>query len=268
MRLHWGREFVPLSVVARAAYSSLQAGIRPWHRKGFIGKVREGHDDWRRRRKLKLELENNGRDSKAGSKDRTKRKRSSFSSSSSDNRSDGRRLLQQAPGMFVPSPEAAKRRAKDDTGGAKEVHSRKPSKGRKAASRQEKAAEGGTAKGKRRALQALWGRVVARLGGGRGGGGKNGDREGEEDARRAGLLKELRRKVEERYGSEFWGRAKAAGHELDDELLMRWAHGKERGGGVHVLQSVIRGFTKYDARNYTKRYCLEAVQRASHNTRS
>ncbi|CAM9643337.1 unnamed protein product [Ectocarpus sp. 13 AM-2016] len=201
--------------------SSLQAGIRPWHRKGILGKVREGHDDWRRRRKLKLELESNGRDSEAGSKDRTKRKPSS-SSSSSDNRSDGRRLLQQARGMFVASPEAAKRRAKDDAGGAEEVHSRKPPKGRKAASRQEKATEGGTAKGKRRALQALWGRVVARLGGGRGGGGRNGDRAGEEDARRAGLLKELRRKVEERYGSELWGRAKAAGHELDDELLMRY----------------------------------------------
>ncbi|CAM9207418.1 unnamed protein product [Ectocarpus sp. 6 AP-2014] len=201
----------------------VEAGIRPWHRKGILGKVREGHEDWRRRRKLKLELENNGRDREAGSKDRTKRKRSSSSSSSSsNNRSDRRRLLQQAPGVFVPSPEAAKRRAKDDTGGAKEVHSRKPTKGRKAAARQEKAAKGGTAKGKRRALQALWGRVVARLGGGRGGGGRNGDGEGEEDARRAGLLKELRRKVEERYGSEFWGRAKAAGHELDDELMMRY----------------------------------------------
>ncbi|CAM9298081.1 unnamed protein product, partial [Ectocarpus sp. 12 AP-2014] len=146
----------------------VEAGISPWHRKGILGKVREGHDGWRRRRKLKLEPENNGRDSEAGSKDRTTRKPSSSgstSSSSSDNRSDGRRPLQQAPGTFVPSPKAAKRRAKDDIGGAEEVHSRKPSKGRKAASRQEKATEGGTAKGKRRALQALWGRVVARLGG-------------------------------------------------------------------------------------------------------
>lgn len=187
--------------------------------------MREGHDDWRRRRKLKLELEKNGGDSEAGSKGRRKRKQSS---SSRDNRSDGRRLLQQAPGIFIPSPEAAKRRAKEDTGATKEAHSRKPSKGRKATSRQENTSEGGNAKGKRQALHALWGRVVARLGGGRGGGENNGGEGGEEDARRANLLKELRRKVEERYGSEFWGRAKAAGHELDDELLMRWVHGKER----------------------------------------
>ncbi|CAM9904510.1 unnamed protein product [Ectocarpus fasciculatus] len=199
------------------ASPDVEARMRPWHRKGILGKVREGHDDWRRRRKLKLDLESNGRDSEAGSKDRRKRKRcSSSSSGGSDHRSDERN------GVLVPSPEAAKRRSKEGTGDAKEVHSRKPSKGRKAAFRQEKASEGGAAKEKRRAVQALWGRVVARLGGGRGGGGKNGGRGGEEDTRRANLLKELRRKVEERYGFEFWGRAKAAGHELDDGLLMRY----------------------------------------------
>lgn len=87
--------------------------------------------------------------------------------------------------------------------------------------------EDSTTKRKRRALQAFWGRVVAKLGGdggemgiGRKGRGKAGA-EGEVEMQRLGMLKELKESLQERYGHALWSRAKAMKHELDDGLLMR-----------------------------------------------
>ncbi len=207
---------------------------RSWRRpiRGVLEKLKEGHDDRKKRRELKLELKSSkgagiGKEGKIDS-------RSSYSIE--DKRSRGN--------VFVSRPESTRGRVDEEGGVGQEEEeeedqngqsSRKRSTVNKRKRNAAPSSKGGTTveedtttKRKRRALRALWGRVAAKLGGGDGemgigrkGRGKAGA-EGEVEMRRLGMLKELKGLLAERHGDALWSRAKATQHELNDALLMRY----------------------------------------------
>ncbi|CAN0417254.1 unnamed protein product [Pylaiella littoralis] len=218
---------------------------RPWRRpiRGIVRMFREGQDDRRKRRKLKLEVERDNRGASEGglgskkNDSKTHRGGRKASSSSSSGSSSGEsRIFQTLPGVLVPQSGAIRGGAKKEDSGEQTGEEISQKKRKKKKRRHKDASPGGkageedtTTKRKRRALQALWGGVIGKLGGGGGNnGGSWGSRrgarggKGEETMRKIGMMKELRKGVEERHGREFWERAKTANHELDDDLLMRY----------------------------------------------
>ena len=237
-------EFVPVLVFGTTA--AFQEGKRrSWRRpiKGILEKLKEGHKGRRKRRDVeKLELESSGVPGIDSSVRRNtgKRKTSgsgsgsgSSSSSSSSSSSPEERSAGKIPAVFASQIEATLSRANqeklEEGGREKEGARRRSSRGatRTASKRKRHSAskgettseEGASAKRKRRALRALWGRVIGKLRGTKGGGGDG--EGGEVEMRRLRMLKDLKQMVEERHGRELWGRAKAARHELDDGLLLR-----------------------------------------------
>lgn len=211
---------------------------RSWRRPitGIFNKLRQGRDERRtRRRNFKLELESGGvpgSDSSDGRKTGKGQPSSVSSISSTEERNVG-----EIPAAFTSQIESTRgsgvneedkqaqgRREEEDPKaqnfrGARNARNKRE---RDDPASEAKAGDEGatTAKRKRRALQALWDRAMGKLRGGKGSSG-DGDGKAEVEMQRLRMLKELKEKVEERYGRELWGRAKGVRHELDDGLLLR-----------------------------------------------
>eukprot|EP00752_Nemacystus_decipiens_P005199 g4718.t1 len=203
---------------------------RSWRRpiKGILEKLKEGQGGRRKRRDVnKPGPESSGVPGGESSDGKKTMKNKTSSSSTEKQRAGG------APAALPSQIEATQgrlnREKRDEATREEEGSTEQSSRGTRKASKRKRGAasrgeaageEGATTKRKRRALQALWGRVVGKLRGGKGGGGDG--EGGEVELQRMRMLKDLKQMVEEKHGRELWGRAKAAKHELDDGLLLRY----------------------------------------------
>ena len=214
---------------------------RSWRRpiKGILDKLREAQDDRRTRRNAKLEVEKGGVPGTDSSDGRMARQKKTSSSSGRDERDAGK--VPTITAVFTSQIEATRgsgvdhedeqaqggregegAKAQRSRGGVRKARNKRERRGDSASEVKDgdEDKDAMTTKRKRRALKALWGRVIRKLRGGKGSSG-GGDGRAEVEIQRLRMLKELKEKVEERYGRELWGRAKGVRHELDDGLLLR-----------------------------------------------